>query len=109
MNIGERLKEKDFKEFKFLLFKKFGNNTGGNPVFINTSVKNYKSFLRSNTFYKEEVYVFHCIYNEEYIYKLESNEEKKYFIHKKLENYESLNLFDKKMSWVITLFNKDSI
>lgn len=105
-----KLKKVDFDEFKFRLFKKFGKNTGGNPVFINSTIEDSNAFFKSKDFLdSSEVYAYHCIYDKENIYKLSSISQKTDFTDRRIETFESVNIFDKDLSWVITLFNQNSI
>lgn len=104
------LEKQDFKDFKFRLFKKFGRNTGGNPIFINSTIDDLNTFVNSKEFVEIPlIYAYYCFHDKEYIYKLYSLDEKLHFINKKIRESESVNLFDKDLSWVITLFHENMI
>ncbi|MBP2833294.1 hypothetical protein J8281_13955 [Aquimarina sp. U1-2] len=110
MSIGVLLDDLNFTEFKFRLFKKFGQNTGGNPMFINSTLEDKDSFIESKEFFNlPEIYALHCIYDQEFIYRLTSLEEKKFFFTKDIKETESINLFDKDLNWVLTIFDQNMI
>lgn len=104
------LDKQDFEIFKFRLFKKFGRDTEGNAIFINSTISDINNFIKSSDFNNiGEIYAYYRTFDKEYIYKLQSIEDREYFFRKNISEYESVNIFNKDLSWVITLFNKNAI
>lgn len=109
-NKGVLVNEGEFKELRFRLFKKFGRNSAGNTLFIESTVKDTDAFFKEEYFLKAtDIFVLYRNFDKEQIFFLNDLNAKNHWTKNRKLSNESILFFDKSLKWVVNIFDESLI